>query len=159
MDTVLKVKVTTLSKACLILCTATMIISSLHHGLTRGGGGAAGLRRATSSRPALSTLPFSEILPYTLRSSSPTGLNSCVLKFETPLPLPVGLPVPYGVKLHLDNKGKSYSPVDFVVSSPSSELTLLVKPYSSGIFGAHLCVDLAIGSTTKQNTIEKIQER
>ncbi|GMH75177.1 hypothetical protein TL16_g06675 [Triparma laevis f. inornata] len=92
--------------------------------------------------------PTPYLLP--LLSSRSTGTdNSKILTFDSSQCGPLtDLSVPQGVKLILNDKVKSYSPVN-LPSYESHTIELLVKPYPSvpsGGFGKFLC-DLNIGET------------
>lgn len=152
----INIKVVSIFKVCIVILTILMFRTSL----APIASSHLHLRSSTLSSSTLpvSFLPFSTPSLFKLLSSTPTGHNSCILSFESPLPLPRSLPVPWGVKLHLpgpEGAPKSYSPVDFTPSNPTSNshtnMTMLVKPYppsEGGGYGSHLCGDLSVGDST-----------
>ena len=117
--------------------------------------------RANTHAPSLSkhahpSPPIPYLMP--LISTRPTGTgDSKILTFDSSeCGSLANLSVPQGVKLVINDKVKSYSPVnlppsssDSVSDSNSHTIELLVKPYPpvpSGGFGKFLC-DLDVGET------------
>ena len=97
-------------------------------------------------------IAYSTPLAFPLLEKRRTGLGSWVLKFEVPAAAGdlAQLPLPSGVKLVLNGKEKSYSPVT-LHTADAGTFDLVVKPYApdveaNGGFSAFLC-DLTVGQT------------